>query len=47
MLGEGADVVVQSSAGDFASFRVAGLESHDTRRMGKTDFTFLRATVRS
>jgi len=46
MLAEGADVVVQSSAGDFASFRVAGLESHDTRRMGKTDFTFLRAARR-
>ena len=44
MLAEGADVVVQSSAGDFASVRVAGLTSHDTRRMGTTDFTFLRAT---
>jgi 16S rRNA (guanine966-N2)-methyltransferase len=44
LLAEGADVVVQSSAGDFASFRVEGLESYDTRRMGKTDFTFLRVS---
>ena len=35
-------IVVQSSAGDFASVRVPGLESYDTRRMGRTDFTFLR-----
>jgi 16S rRNA (guanine966-N2)-methyltransferase len=35
-------VVVQSSAGDFAAVRVPGLEAYDTRRMGRTDFTFLR-----
>jgi 16S rRNA (guanine966-N2)-methyltransferase len=37
-------VVVQSSAGDFASFRVPGLEACDSRRMGRTDFTFLRVS---
>ena len=30
------------AAGDFASVRVPGLKSYDTRRMGRTDFTFLR-----
>jgi 16S rRNA (guanine966-N2)-methyltransferase len=36
-------VVVQSDAGAFASFRVPGLAAYDTRTMGRTDFTFLRA----
>jgi 16S rRNA (guanine966-N2)-methyltransferase len=44
LLAEGADVVVQSAAGDFASLRAEGLSVRDTRRMGRTDFTFLRAT---
>lgn len=36
-------VVVQSSAGGMAALRVPGLDSYDARRMGATDFTFLRA----
>lgn len=39
-------VVVQSSSGDFAAAGVAGLESYDARRMGRTDFTFLRPGMR-
>jgi 16S rRNA (guanine966-N2)-methyltransferase len=35
-------VVVQSEAGGFAAFRVPSLVAYDTRRMGRTDFTFLR-----
>lgn len=36
-------VVVQSEAGAFASFPTPGLVAYDARRMGGTDFTFLRA----
>jgi 16S rRNA (guanine966-N2)-methyltransferase len=43
LLAADAVVVVQSDAGGFASFRVPGLEVYDARRMGRTDFTFLRA----
>ena len=45
LLTEDGVIVVQSSAGDFASFRVPGLDAYDTRRMGRTDFTFLRAAA--
>jgi len=38
-------VVVQSDAGAFATFRAAGLRAYDARRMGRTDFTFLRAAA--
>jgi 16S rRNA G966 N2-methylase RsmD len=34
-------VVVQSDAGAFASYAPQGLRVTDTRRMGRTDFTFL------
>jgi 16S rRNA (guanine966-N2)-methyltransferase len=43
ILAPGGDVVVQSAAGGLSAFQAAGLESYDTRRMGATDFTFLRA----
>jgi len=45
LLAEGGEIVVQSDAGAFASFRVPGLVAHDTRTMGRTDFTFLRAAA--
>ncbi len=44
MLAPDAVVVVQSDAGGFATYRVSGLAVYDVRRMGRTDFTFLRAT---
>jgi 16S rRNA (guanine966-N2)-methyltransferase len=44
MLAQGAVVVVQSATGQFASVRVPGLDAYDVRPMGRTDFTFLRAT---
>lgn len=41
MLAPDGVVVVQSDAGAFASYAVPGLAVTDTRRMGRTDFTFL------
>ncbi len=37
-------VVLQSAQGDWNAQPVPGLEAYDTRRMGSTDFTFLRRT---
>jgi 16S rRNA (guanine966-N2)-methyltransferase len=37
-----ADIVVQSDAGGLDSFATPGLARRDVRRMGRTDFTFLR-----
>jgi 16S rRNA (guanine966-N2)-methyltransferase len=45
LLATGGVVVVQSNAGDMAAFRIPGLDAYDTRRMGRTDFTFLRAAA--